>query len=99
VTRILVVDDDPAVVRALRINLEVRGYAVDAATSGAAALRAAPRVRPDLVVLDLGLPDMDGLDVIRGLRSWTPVPLIVLTGRVDDTARRSRPSTRGPTTI
>ena len=80
-TRVLVVDDDPQIVRTLRINLELRGYAVDSATDGAGALRSAVRVRPDVVVLELGLPDMDGLEVIRGLRAWTRVPVIVLTGR------------------
>ncbi|WFE38199.1 response regulator [Micromonospora sp. WMMD998] len=80
-TRILVVDDEPQILRALRINLRVRGYDVDVADSGAAALRAAAGHPPDLVVLDLGLPDLDGTDVIRGLRGWTAVPIIVLSGR------------------
>jgi two-component system KDP operon response regulator KdpE len=82
-TRILVVDDDPQIVRALRINLRARGYEVDTAPDGAAALRAAAQHHPDLVVLDLGLPDMEGTDVIRGLRGWTAVPIIVLSGRAD----------------
>ncbi|WBB73089.1 response regulator [Micromonospora sp. WMMD1128] len=80
-TRILVVDDEPQILRALRINLRVRGYDVDVADSGAAALKAAAGHPPDLVVLDLGLPDLDGTDVIRGLRGWTTVPIIVLSGR------------------
>lgn len=80
-TRILVVDDDPQILRALRINLRARGYDVDVAADGTTALRAAAAHQPDLVVLDLGLPDMDGVDVIRGLRGWTPVPIIVLSGR------------------
>lgn len=80
-TRILVVDDDPQILRALRINLRARDYAVDVASDGAAALRSAVDHPPDLVVLDLGLPDMDGADVIRGLRGWTAVPIIVLSGR------------------
>ncbi|MEV4708647.1 response regulator transcription factor [Actinoplanes sp. NPDC049316] len=80
-TRILVVDDEPQIVRALSINLRARKYEVDAAPDGVSALRAATRVRPDLVVLDLGLPDMEGNDVIRGLRGWTTVPIIVLSGR------------------
>ncbi|MQA60491.1 MAG: response regulator [Actinophytocola sp.] len=80
-TRILVVDDDPQILRALRINLRARDYAVDVAADGAAALRSAVDHPPDLVVLDLGLPDMDGADVIRGLRGWTAVPIIVLSGR------------------
>ncbi|GIG61172.1 putative transcriptional regulatory protein KdpE [Longispora fulva] len=80
-TRILVVDDEPQIVRALRINLTARGYEVDLAPDGGQALRSAAQHRPDLVVLDLGLPDMDGTDVIRGLRGWTDVPIIVLSGR------------------
>jgi two-component system KDP operon response regulator KdpE len=83
VTRILVVDDEPQIVRALRINLRARSYDVDTAPDGATALRAASRHQPDLVVLDLGLPDMEGTDVIRGLRGWTTIPIIVLSGRAD----------------
>jgi two-component system KDP operon response regulator KdpE len=82
VTRILVVDDDPQILRALRINLRARGYEVELASDGAGALRAASAHRPDLVVLDLGLPDMDGGEVIGGLRGWSSVPIIVLSGRV-----------------
>jgi two-component system, OmpR family, KDP operon response regulator KdpE len=80
-TRILVVDDEPQIVRALRINLRARRYDVDTAPDGASALYAAARQHPDLVVLDLGLPDMDGTEVIRGLRGWTVIPIIVLSGR------------------
>jgi two-component system KDP operon response regulator KdpE len=83
VTRILVVDDEPQIVRALRINLRARQYDVDTAADGAGALHAAARNHPDLVVLDLGLPDMDGTEVIRGLRGWTAIPIIVLSGRAD----------------
>jgi two-component system KDP operon response regulator KdpE len=82
-TRVLVVDDEPQILRALRINLRARQYDVDTATDGAAALHAAASHHPDLVVLDLGLPDMDGVEVIRGLRGWTSVPIIVLSGRAD----------------
>jgi two-component system KDP operon response regulator KdpE len=82
-TRVLVVDDEPQIVRALRINLRARQYDVDTAPDGAAALRAASHHHPDLVVLDLGLPDMEGADVIRGLRGWTSIPIIVLSGRAD----------------
>jgi two-component system KDP operon response regulator KdpE len=82
-TRVLVVDDEPQILRALRINLRARQYDVDTAADGAAALRAATQHHPDLVVLDLGLPDMEGVDVIRGLRGWTTVPIIVLSGRID----------------
>ncbi|PTA48235.1 response regulator [Micromonospora sp. RP3T] len=80
-TRILVVDDEPQILRALRINLRARGYDVEVADTGAAALKAAAAHPPDLVVLDLGLPDLDGTEVIRGLRGWTTVPIIVLSGR------------------
>jgi two-component system KDP operon response regulator KdpE len=80
-SRILVVDDEPQILRALRINLRARGYDVDVAATGTAALKAAASHPPDLVVLDLGLPDLDGVDVIQGLRGWTTVPIIVLSGR------------------
>ncbi len=79
--RVLVVDDEPQIVRALVINLRARSYEVDAAHDGAAALRLAAARHPDVVVLDLGLPDMDGVEVIRGLRGWTRVPIIVLSAR------------------
>ncbi len=80
-TRVLVVDDEPQIRRALSINLRARGYEVDAASSGEEALqRAAARV-PDAVILDLGLPGIDGVEVIRGLRGWTRVPIVVLSVR------------------
>ncbi len=78
---VLVVDDEPQIVRALRINLTARGYKVVTAHDGAAALRAVADTKPDVVVLDLGLPDIDGTDVITGLRGWTTVPIIVLSAR------------------
>lgn len=80
-TRILVVDDDPALLRALAINLRARHFDVDAAADGATALRHAASAPPDLVVLDLGLPDLDGVDVVAGLRGWTSVPIVVLSAR------------------
>ncbi|WP_406474787.1 response regulator [Streptomyces sp. NBC_01615] len=80
-TRVLVVEDDPQLVRALVINMQARGYGVDAAPDGATALRLAAARRPDVVVLDLGLPDMDGTDVIKALRGWTRVPILVLSAR------------------
>jgi two-component system KDP operon response regulator KdpE len=83
VTKVLVVDDEPQIVRALRINLSARGYEVLTAHDGATALRLAADGRPDVVVLDLGLPDMDGTDVIAGLRGWTTLPIIVLSARTD----------------
>jgi two-component system KDP operon response regulator KdpE len=80
-TRVLVVEDDPQLVRALVINLQARKYGVDPAPDGATALRLAAARRPDVVVLDLGLPDMDGVDVIKALRGWTRVPILVLSAR------------------
>lgn len=84
-TKVLVVDDEPQIVRALRINLSVRGYEVITAGTGAAALRAAADKHPDVVILDLGLPDMDGIEVLAGLRGWTAAPVIVLSARTDST--------------
>jgi two-component system KDP operon response regulator KdpE len=80
-TRVLLVEDEPNLVRALRINLKTRGYEVDAAPDGRTALELAARRHPDVVVLDLGLPDMDGVEVIKGLRGWLNVPIIVLSAR------------------
>ncbi|MEU4235582.1 response regulator [Nonomuraea sp. NPDC026600] len=80
-TRVLVVDDEPQILRALRINLVARSYEVAVAPDGTAALRQAADWHPDLIILDLGLPDLDGVDVIHGLRGWTSVPIIVLSGR------------------
>jgi two-component system KDP operon response regulator KdpE len=85
VTRVLVVDDEPQILRALRINLRARHYEVHTATTGADALRTAAEHPPDLVVLDLGLPDMDGVEVIHGLRGWSSTPIVVLSGRTDST--------------
>jgi len=79
VTRVLVVDDEPSIVRALRINLTARKYEVSTATDGASGLAAVARDRPDVMILDLGLPDMDGTEVIRGVRGWTSTPIIVLS--------------------
>ena len=79
--RVLVVDDDVQIIRAMRINLRARGHEVDTAEGGAAALRLATGNRPDLVLLDLGLPDMEGLEVLRRLRGWSRVPIIVLSAR------------------
>jgi two-component system, OmpR family, KDP operon response regulator KdpE len=81
--RILIVDDESQLLRALRINLRARAYEVETAPDGAAALAAVARRPPDVVVLDLGLPDLDGIEVITGLRGWTRVPIIVLSGRAD----------------
>jgi two-component system, OmpR family, KDP operon response regulator KdpE len=80
-TRILVVDDEPQILRALGTNLKARGYEIDLAPTGEVALTLAARHHPDLVILDLGLPGIDGIEVIRGLRGWTHVPIIVLSVR------------------
>ena len=80
-TKVLVVDDDPQLLRALHINLRARDYDVDAVATGAGALKRAAQWQPDLVVLDLGLPDIDGVEVIHGLRGWSRVPIVVLSGR------------------
>ena len=84
-TRVLVVDDEPQILRALRINLRVRDYEVHVAPTGGEALKVAAQYPPDLVILDLGLPDLDGVEVIQGLRGWTKAPIIVLSGRADST--------------
>ena len=86
-TRVLVVDDEPQILRALRINLADRSYDVVTAADGQQALAAAAKAQPDIVLLDLGLPDMDGVDVIRGLRGWTAVPIIILSGRSQSAAK------------
>ena len=80
-TRILVIDDEERFLRALAISLRARGYEVETATTGEAGLEVAARVHPDLIVLDLGLPGIDGIDVLRALRGWTAVPVIVLSAR------------------
>jgi len=79
--RVLVVDDEPQIRRALGINLRARGYDVDLAEDGEQALALAASGHPDVVVLDLGLPGMDGVEVIRGLRGWSQVPIVVLSVR------------------
>jgi two-component system KDP operon response regulator KdpE len=86
-TRILVVDDETQIQRALDINLRAHGYEVDLAATGEEALTRAADRPPDLVLLDLGLPGLDGLDVIRGLRIWSSVPILVLSARDGDLAK------------
>ena len=78
------VDDEEAIVRALRANLKARDYEVDLASTGEQALDLAARRHPDAVILDLGLPGMDGTEVIRGLRGWSHVPIIILSARSDE---------------
>jgi two-component system KDP operon response regulator KdpE len=79
--KVLVVDDEPALARALAINLRAHGWEVVTAADGRSALDAAATTHPDVVVLDLGLPDLDGTEVIAGLRGWTNVPIVVLSAR------------------
>jgi two-component system KDP operon response regulator KdpE len=78
---VLVVDDEAPILRTMDVNLRARGYEVAIATTGTQALALAARRHPDVIVLDLGLPDMDGVEVIRGLRGWTTVPIIILSAR------------------
>jgi two-component system, OmpR family, KDP operon response regulator KdpE len=79
VTSVLVIDDEAAILRAVRINLCAREYVVVTASDGASGLSAMAKSRADAVILDLGLPDMHGTDVIRGIRGWSTVPIIVLS--------------------
>jgi two-component system KDP operon response regulator KdpE len=78
-TKVLVIDDEPSILRALRINLAARGYEVTTALDGSSGLAAVSRERPDVLILDLGLPDMEGTDVIHGVRGWASTPIIVLS--------------------
>jgi two-component system, OmpR family, KDP operon response regulator KdpE len=80
-SRVLVVDDEIQIRRFLRTGFELDGFAVQEAETGAEALRSATLRPSDLVILDLGLPDMDGADVLERLRAWSSVPLIVLSVR------------------
>ena len=79
--RVLVVEDDPEMQRALALNLTARGFVVTTAANGTAALNEAAAVSPDVIVLDLGLPDLDGMDIIRAIRGYTRTPIVVLSGR------------------
>ena len=80
-SRVLVVEDDPALARALGITLRSQQHEVRVVATGTAAIEVAAQWSPELVVLDLGLPDMDGTDVLRSLRAWTQVPVVVLSAR------------------
>jgi two-component system KDP operon response regulator KdpE len=84
VTRVLVVDDEAQIRRALATNLKARDYEVDLAETGEEALRLAAETHPDVVILDIGLPGIDGVEVVRGLRGWTTVPIIMLSVREDE---------------
>ncbi|MEV7799268.1 response regulator [Microbacterium foliorum] len=79
--KLLIADDDPQMVRALRITLAAHGYEVVVAADGAAAVAAAAQTHPDIIMLDLGMPRLDGIEVIQALRGWTTVPIIVVSGR------------------
>jgi len=87
VTKVVVIDDEDAICRALRINLTARAYDVAVARDGASGLAMVARERPDAIILDLGLPDMDGTDVITGVRGWTNTPILVLSAREHEAAK------------
>jgi two-component system, OmpR family, KDP operon response regulator KdpE len=87
VTRLLIVEDELQLLRALDVNLQARGYEVHKAITGEQALRMAADTHPDIVLLDLGLPGIDGIDVIRGLRTWTDIAIIVLSARDNEQAK------------
>jgi len=86
-SRILVVDDEPQILRTLELNLAARGFAVEVAATGEAAVELATRHHPDLLILDLGLPGVDGIDVIRALRVWSRLPILVLSARDAEAAK------------
>ena len=86
-TRILIFDDDPQLLRALRINLSARRYDVLTAPDGTTGVALASRNRPDLIVVDLGLPDIDGVAVVEGIRGWSTAPIIVLSARHSETVK------------
>ncbi len=79
--KILIADDDPQLLRALRITLTVKGYGVVTATNGTQAIAAAVDERPDLYILDLGMPELDGIEVIHAIRGWSEAPILVVSGR------------------
>ena len=85
--RVLVVDDEPSILRVVAANLRARGYEALTATSGTAALTAIETQQPDCIVLDLGLPDVGGLEVLRRLRTWATTPVVILTARDDERDR------------
>jgi two-component system KDP operon response regulator KdpE len=86
-TSVVVIDDEAAICRALRINLTARSYDVKTAADGASGLSLVARERPDVVIVDLGLPDMDGAEVIRGIRGWSTAPIIVLSARGNEATK------------
>src|SRR6476619_8037991 len=80
----LIIDDEVQIRRLLRVALEGAGYAIQEAENGSLGLQSAAMTRPDIILLDLGLPDLDGLEVLRRMREWSQVPLVVLTVRDDE---------------
>jgi two-component system KDP operon response regulator KdpE len=86
-SRVLVVDDEPQILKTLDLNLAARGYVVDLAATGEVALDLAAQQAPDLVILDLGLPGLDGIKVVEALRRWTRVPILVLSARETEVAK------------
>jgi len=84
---VLVVDDEPAIVRILKSTLKAAGYRVETADTGSEAVRLVAGQSPNLILLDLGLPDLDGKDVIEALRAWTQAPIVVLSARHDEAER------------
>ncbi|MCC6390304.1 MAG: response regulator transcription factor [Bryobacterales bacterium] len=85
--RVLVVDDEPAIRRFLRVSLEAHGYMLHEAATGEEALQIVPACRPDLIILDMGLPGMDGTEVVRCLREWTQTPILILSVQGDESAK------------
>src|SRR5580698_670067 len=82
--KVLVVDDEPQIRKLLRVTLEASGYKVEESTGGNEALRLTASLKPDLLILDLGLPDIDGTEVIKKVREWSQVPILVLSVRSQD---------------
>lgn len=80
-TRILIIEDEPALARALAITLNARGYETVVAVTGAAGLDLAASSHPDLILLDLGLPDLDGMAILHAVRGWSQIPIVVLSAR------------------
>jgi two-component system KDP operon response regulator KdpE len=83
--KLLIADDDPQILRALKVTLGARGYSIVTAGNGIDALDRAMEHHPDLIMLDLGMPQLDGIEVIQGLRGWTQVPILVVSGRTGST--------------
>jgi len=82
--KILIVDDEIQIRKFLKISFESENYSVEEASSGSEGIKLAPMIQPNLIVLDLGLPDMDGMDVLKNIRSWSNIPVIILSVRNDE---------------